>query len=368
MKRKRDDLESQLRHQRARTTSNMATEDIHTPVSAVRGPQLSQPEMAQTNHDPSDSTVQAAMGEIGFLSRSAMAEPRDETSGFSQELAVGRMVRAALALLGANPAQSVLDPSSHKIAAMLDQSVSIKEQLARPFVTQFLQIMEPQFAHIDSSEYWDEFNTFFKEPNASGGRTSVRTFNIYICIATGMLLSAESRSLDGIARNLHAAAMKLFPDIMESSSRIDILRCMLSLIIYSMHGTLGGSTWHLVGLAMKKAIAFRFHKDPDPGVEISEEALHSRQRIFWSLYTIDRLVNLECLVAHALFSPCYRTISTITDRPFSIEDDDITVQVSILSKQHSKISLTFCPISAPIGLKTPMSITHQHVMLSPMPG
>jgi hypothetical protein len=42
-----------------------------------------------------------------------------------------------------------------------------------------------------------------------------------------------------------------------------------------------------MGLAMKKAIAFRFHKDVDADAQISPEILNTRN-VFWSLYTLDR--------------------------------------------------------------------------------
>jgi hypothetical protein len=250
------------------------------------------PEGILGQQNATDNTVQAAMGEIGFLSRSAMAEPRDETGGLAQELSIGRMLRSTLSLNGANPAQSIIDPYGQSVAAMVDPSMTSNKQLALPFITRFVETVGMQFLHIDSKELVEDFEKFF---DTSDDTTSdpkcllpVKRFNLYLSMATGALLSPGSGGLQGLASNYHAAAMKLFPGIIESGTRLDILYCMLSLIIYSLHSALGGSAWHLMGLAMKKAIAFRFHKDVDSDAQMAPGMLKARRNVFWSLYTLDR--------------------------------------------------------------------------------
>ncbi|KAJ5114917.1 hypothetical protein NUU61_000676 [Penicillium alfredii] len=252
------------------------------------------------------------MGEIGFLSRSAMAEPRDEMSGFSEDLAMGRMIRAALTLSGATPSQSSVDPYGQSIAAMNHSAINMRRQLAVPFFTSFLETMGSRLIHFESKKLWTDFDTFFTdsgEPVENHDLNSVaKAFVVYMSVATGALLSQESSGLQGLAGGLHQKATKLLPRIMASGNRIDILHCMLSLVLYSMQSPQGGSTWHLIGLAMKKAIVFRFHHDPHSSINTPEHTLLMRRNTFWSLYIVDR------------------TISTILDRPFNIADDEITVQ------------------------------------------
>jgi hypothetical protein len=175
---------------------------------------------------------------------------------------------------------------------MVDPSMTSNKQLALPFITRFVETVGMQFLHIDSKELVEDFEKFF---DTSDDTTSdpkcllpVKRFNLYLSMATGALLSPGSGGLQGLASNYHAAAMKLFPGIIESGTRLDILYCMLSLIIYSLHSALGGSAWHLMGLAMKKAIAFRFHKDVDSDAQMAPGMLKARRNVFWSLYTLDR--------------------------------------------------------------------------------
>ncbi|KAJ5231768.1 uncharacterized protein N7469_006356 [Penicillium citrinum] len=270
----------------------------------------------EKEQETTEHTVEAAMGEIGFLSRSAMAEPRNERDEDPQELATGRMLRAALAITGANPIESRIDALQQVVGGMADQSFSLKRPLVTPFVSRFLDTEGIRFLHINSTHLWEDVEEFFSEPGSSHSRvfkaSPARLFNFYLAIATGMLVSPQSASLQGLACSIHAAAVRLFSTIAQSENNANILSCMISMVLFSMHSPLGGSTWHLVGLAMKKAIAFGFHKASKQNAGISEypETLIAEYHIFWDLYTLDR------------------NISAIMDRPFGIEDDDITVPVS----------------------------------------
>ena len=289
LKRKRDDLEDQIRRQRARFQHDAQPQ----PPCNTRHRGQPQDETSNPPQDVADTTVQAAMGEIGLLSRSAMAEPRDEMSGFSQELAMGRMVRATIAISGKDPTKSTVNPQTSLIA-IADQSSALTREVSLPYVTRFVECIEPHFLHLSQSQIWADFEAYFQEANEearSSGNSRVISFNIYMNTAIGMLLSPDSASLQGFASSLQAAAMKMFAGILESGSRFNILNCMLALIIYSMQTSLGGSTWHLLGLAIQKAITFGFHKDPNPESSLPVQQLKDRRDIFWSLYTVDRYVS-----------------------------------------------------------------------------
>lgn len=248
--------------------------------------------MRPPGHDSSESTLQAAMGEIGFLSRSAMAEPRDEVSGFSEDLAMGRMVRAALALSGTRPSLSAIDPYPRRTTIINDQASYIRREEAAPFLTSFIESMASRLLHFDPEQLWKDFDVIFDEtedrtnshiPGPAGKR-----FIVYMSVATGALLSPESGSLHGFAEGLHQRATKLLPEIIKSGNRFDILQYMLSLILYSLKTPRGGSTWHLIGLAVNKAISFGLHNDLDPSNEHHSQTLSILRNIFWSLYVLDR--------------------------------------------------------------------------------
>lgn len=184
------------------------------------------------------------MGEISFLSRSAMAGPWDETGGLSQQLSIGRMLRSTLSLSGTNPAHSVIDPYGQSAAAMVDSSMMSNRLLALPLITRFIETIGVQFLHINRKEILCDFETLYKTSEDANSHVNypspVKRFNLYLSLATGALLSPGSGGLQGLASNYHGTAMKLFPGILDSGTRLDILQCVLLLIIYSLHTPLVG--------------------------------------------------------------------------------------------------------------------------------
>ncbi|KAJ5579294.1 hypothetical protein N7450_008161 [Penicillium hetheringtonii] len=153
---KRESLQKQLRHKRPRQADASNAEQLETaPV------QSSEKAGHEKEQETTEHTVEAAMGEIGFLSRSAMAEPRNERDEDPQELATGRMLRAALAITGANPIESRIDALQQVVGGMADQSFSLKRPLVTPFVSRFLDTEGIRFLHINSTHLWEDVEEFF---------------------------------------------------------------------------------------------------------------------------------------------------------------------------------------------------------------
>lgn len=283
-----------------------------------------------------ERSVQAAMGEIGFLSRNAMAEPRCEIRGFPQAFTMDNMVRASLAVSGECPTESSI-PSSHsrKLVAMLGGLGQLTKELAAPYLDRFIQEKRLMFLHIDPLELKRQFDAFFDEKGNCFGDSSnienrvttpLQDFNIYMAVSIGMLLSSEP-CIELFARSLHGAAMEQFSVVLKDRDSLKILHCIFLLIIYSMYSPFGGSTWHLFGLARNQSVSLRLHREPHPGCGMSPEEIASRRNFFWSLYTLDRLVDTTTITIHQTLKTCPRTISCAMDRPFSIQDDGISLQV-----------------------------------------
>ncbi|KAI2897207.1 transcriptional regulator family: Fungal Specific TF [Aspergillus niger] len=314
LKRKVEALDDQSRRQHRRLTAHRSDERTsHSPNSPTGAAQNS----PQTSHDTplteqtslTERSVQAAMGEIEFLSRNAMAEPRGEASGFPQELAIGSMIQASLTISGKDPTQSLSSLSQKsKYSTILGQAPTLTRDVVA--MDRFFGQTKALCPFIDEEEMLGYCDSFFDSSQESQATpyTSFRDFNVYMAAAIGILLSPDS-GIEFFASSLHSAAMQKFPSIIQSNDDMSMLHSLLLLIIYSMFSSVGGSTWHLLGLAMKKAISYGFHKEPLYDIGIPEEKLTRRRGIFWNLYILDR------------------TISCAMDRPFSIEDEDITLQV-----------------------------------------
>ncbi|KAL4864292.1 hypothetical protein BDV12DRAFT_189027 [Aspergillus spectabilis] len=267
------------------------------------------------SHHGLDSSVQAAMGEIGFLSRSAMAEPRDDSGGFPRQLSTSQMLQAILSLSGASPSNSRStdeESSQWNMLALKDPLQALSKQAVSPFVRQFLSHVGLFYLHFDGKELEEQYEAFFSsERPASGDELDSARCNcdlsVHLAIAIGMLLSPQSNRVEVVAQGLHSAAIKLLPRILQAGNCVSLIHALLLLIVYSILSPTGGSCWHLLGLAMKKCVAFRLHRVPELESALSGEESIKKMYLFWSLYIMDR------------------TLCTVMDRPFGIQDEDISI-------------------------------------------
>ncbi|KAL2835478.1 hypothetical protein BJY01DRAFT_238805 [Aspergillus pseudoustus] len=279
------------------------------------------PSIPADGHDGLDSSVQTAMGEIGFLSRSAMAEPRDETSAFPRQLSMSQMLQTILALSGSNPSQTQsvdVHASQWSLLGVADPLRALSSETAAPFLRSFLDRVATFYLHFDTKELQEQYETFFADERRGSGDASdparcYREASVCLALAIGMLISPQSGRYEVLAQALHSAAVKAFPRILQSGSSVDLIHSLLLMIMYSMLSSSGGSTWHLLGLALKKSISFRMHKDPDPVSPVSPEEAMKRGVLFWNLYIVDR------------------TLCTAMERPYGIEDEDISLSLPKLS-------------------------------------
>lgn len=294
LKRKVGELDGQHWRQREGLDSEASIElqgssNIETTDTENRKVPIHTPETGHTSM--TEQSVQAAMGEIGFLSRNAIAEPRCEARGFPQALAMNNMVRAALSVSGDSPFQSSL-PSYHRreLVAMMGPAGRLSKVFAAPYLDSFMNHIGSTFLHIDPLEMRRYFDTFFEGGGTENADTPYRNFNVYMVVAIAMMLTSEP-GIELFANSLHGAAMESFNIIMEDNDSLKILRCIFLVIIYSMYSPSGGSTWHLLGLAVKKSISLRLHREKHHDTGISSEESDNRRNFFWSLYTLDRLVH-----------------------------------------------------------------------------
>ncbi|KAL4738806.1 hypothetical protein BDV11DRAFT_215688 [Aspergillus similis] len=262
-----------------------------------------------------DSSVQAALGEIGFLSRSAMAEPREGSSGFPRQLAMSEMIQAMLNLSGATPSQSrrsEVEADPWNLLLVPDPRQALSKDFVTPFLRSFLDRIHIYYLYFDRTELEEHCEAFFGRTSPESGGVSAaaqshRDFSVYLAVSIGMLLSPQSGRVDFLAQSLRSAAVKLLPTILQCGNCLSLMHCLVLLVVYSMLSPNGGSTWHLLGLAMKRCVAFGMHKEQDTDSALPAEESTRRKSILWTLYSLDR------------------KICTSMDRPFGIQDQDITL-------------------------------------------
>lgn len=298
-----DEFEYSTRCKRARSNTVGSTMHVHDngggSVTDKRVSPSIQGLYATELHDEGDGdgSVRATMGEIGFLSRSAMAEPRNDLTGvITVQLSFEKMVFAAIAMKGSDPSSSTSSNSNPQLLNIIDtnnQTIKITRETTSSYVGLFLDqalILLPYLTREQVIKDYEEVIVDHECGRVSQSEMSIpcRYFRVYMVISLGILLSQESHTLDSVHVNLHSAAMRLFTRIVMEGNDLATLDCMLTLIVYSTFSVHGGSAWHLVGLAIKKCIAARLHKEVDVQSESSHDEIDEARKLFWSCYIADR--------------------------------------------------------------------------------
>ncbi|KAF3929728.1 hypothetical protein AA313_de0209431 [Arthrobotrys entomopaga] len=167
-------------------------------------------------------------------------------------------------------------------------------------------------------------------PGPTNPDSPIKNFIIYMVLAIGITLDEDSASHSAFFSNHFLfAAIRHFEAVLEGSEGsnvgtddpIDTIRALLLLAIYSLYSPSAGPTWHFIGLAIRKAICLGYHMDMVQGEEgsgpaVDERVQEERRWVFWTAYVLDRCI------CQAL------------DRPFSIQDTDVTAKLPTLSKEN----------------------------------
>ncbi|ETS81543.1 hypothetical protein PFICI_06545 [Pestalotiopsis fici W106-1] len=255
------------------------------------------------------------MGEIGFLSRSAMAEPRsDRFERLPTNLTSESVLLASLALDGSDPSKSNLsDHQATQLLASEPSRLRMDRASTLPHMTRFVEEICPIMPYLVASNLTDQYEEVLSQHGRRGNienqsSSALSRFNVCMAVATGALLSSRSPGKSLLVIRLHEEAIKQL-SMIKMKDETHLVSCILSLTIFALYSPSGGSSWHLVGLALRKCISQGWHRHQECVGQLTEGDLLSRKRLFWSAYMIDR------------------SLSLVIGRPFSIQDRDISISV-----------------------------------------
>ncbi|KAK1846348.1 hypothetical protein CCHR01_11014 [Colletotrichum chrysophilum] len=261
-------------------------------------------------HDNDDSSVRATMGAIGFLSRSAMAEPRDNSDDLPRKFSLAEVVSGALAIDGRDPSTAIPAPQSPGITNHL---ASVSQVSTLQHVRKFLE-WSALLPYLDEDIFLRQCESIMAsraQPQPAQNSQSLHNFNVHMACAIGILLSPSSTHLSLLSAGLHSTAIKELPSVLRTEMALEHIHCMIMLLIYSLFNSSGGSAWHLLGLAVKTCISLGLHREPDAHSNLTISEATRRRWLFWTVYYFDRMISL------------------VMDRPVSIQDDDISVRLPI---------------------------------------
>jgi hypothetical protein len=245
-----------------------------------------------------------------------MAESRTTLDTLPQNLTLGNVINAALALDGPDHA-SAMRSNSHALRSqiMQSQTLDLRRESTFDYFTLYIQHICTRFPFLSAETARKQYDNIVDAERSTTSNSrpprqaapSLEYFETCLGVAMGILLSPESMSLASLVTLLHSTAAKMLTSLFAKHDVLLDIRCMLSLAILSMLSPSGGSAWHLIGLILQKCISAGLEKEPDSATHITPAVADERKRLFWSAYVLDRAVSLSL------------------GRPFGIQDEDVNV-------------------------------------------
>ncbi|KAI5779054.1 fungal-specific transcription factor domain-containing protein [Geopyxis carbonaria] len=201
-----------------------------------------------------------------------------------------------------------------------------KRQQAEYLMDIFFQQANPQFPILHRPTFENIFRRVCDRVERDGGSTyppqqgnghelypeSIQhSADLYFSNMCFAIASAMSQNSENLPERYHATAMLhmdcLFSSISLSNNRLDGLKGVLLLAVYSMMRPAAPGVWYVLGSSLRLAIDLGLHQENTPKAETLWDplALDERRRLFWCTYSIDRQV---CVYL---------------GRPFGISDDAV---------------------------------------------
>ncbi|WAO90249.1 Zn(2)-C6 fungal-type domain-containing protein [Fusarium falciforme] len=196
-------------------------------------------------------------------------------------------------------------PSDHKHARWLSQA--------------YFNVVHLQFPFLHEPTYWEIIDKIYNDVEVG----AVAEFQVFMVLAIGATILSRRTRVALSPEGYYASAMNLVAGAINMPS-VSCVQCTLLLQMYALNNpTSGLSLWtlHHHGLAM--VIELGLHRNvPESNFTPFEREI--RRRIFWSTYTIDRL------------------LSTLMGRPMGVVDEQCDlnypadVDDSQLKTEHPK--------------------------------
>ncbi|KAK5767857.1 hypothetical protein LTS12_002009 [Elasticomyces elasticus] len=167
------------------------------------------------------------------------------------------------------------------------------------FVQRYADTVFRLYPFMDRDRFMHDYEFVLSEhertlsPHASPSQGH-RYFLVYMAIAT--------------MATLHIRATSMLRDTLAKSEPVTAVQCLVALILNSLYCSDGGSTWQLLGIAVAQAISIGLHRLSDEAAfgshGTNQDETHN---LFWTLLLLDR------------------TVSDALGRPYTIQDQDITI-------------------------------------------
>lgn len=275
--------------------------------------------------------IQGSNMNMDSLSLSAMAEPRSRAGEFLKELSIPRIIAGMTETYGGNPeTTSRLDCLWDSIARDIRHPDNAQSHRLRLDKAEALESLETYLEMVDfrfPKLRVDKVRSGIEAITATDdvvyktalANNPMHIFMAYMVIGIVPLVSDRYPVSHGSFVSIHVMAkcLRVLDQVFRQEDGVDVIQCLHLLVVFAIHSSAAGSSWHLIGFAMNKCIALGYHRESHTGTEDEQQ---QRRWAFWGCYLLD------VLICGAL------------DRPLSIDEDYVTV--SLPGKLDATISLT----------------------------
>ncbi|KAJ4354125.1 uncharacterized protein N0V89_005858 [Didymosphaeria variabile] len=260
----------------------------------------------QSHHEMQD--------DVAYLSLSAMAERTDSQVLSAEGLSYSSMLYAATEVSGSdltlpiNTNEALSGPLAELRQSRLPDVDLASTELSAAYRC-YVEMICQTFPYMTAAELTECHDSMtMRHGNDDGPQPLPEHLAIvYLGTATGLLLGMHYTYKEMLATEFALRAVRLMPKILDHAGNLSAIRSLIALVIFSMYTTFGGSTWHLLGLAMTRCISAGLHT-----IRLSDHRSQNNEQragssLLWTLYILDTYV------------------STSLGRPFSLNDQDIMV-------------------------------------------
>ena len=174
----------------------------------------------------------------------------------------------------------------------------VSPEISAIVLTACYRHFQPRYPFLDwlaMHDYWarrDEILKAAGQPNPPKD-ASTGAFFIWMLFALGSRLCVKSQLPLAAPEAYYQKAMDHLETIVGLHNLANV-QALLLMVMYSLRSSEAPSTWYLTGIIVRLCISLGLHRDLPPARarHMSAYYLQMRRRIFWSAYTVDRMLSM----------------------------------------------------------------------------
>lgn len=290
---------------------------------------------AGNNDDDDDGDSPPADMSMRLMSLSAMAEPQSRRGELLRELSLPMIISSITETYGGDPETSrrvdmVWDSVAKHVRRArngTERPLYVPSRDANSALRTYLDIVDARFPRVALTKIQHGIEVISAEDDGLFKDTLTREpaqiFMAYMVIGIVPLVANTYPIAQGsfISTHVLAESLKVLEEVFRKEDGVDIIHCLHLLVVFSIHSCTAGSSWHLIGMAMRKCIALGYHREITVPANTDVATAEARRWAFWSCYLLDRLISA------ALCRP-----PTLNDKYITVELPGSAIPLSVTER------------------------------------